>query len=427
MNLIGTANQQIGNSPKIVRIIWLALVVFTIGLFLNGISPRYQELQKPCMEASADCQLRLQPTSAEIIQLENSRLAIQVYALLLIGVSVVDALFFWTIGVLIFVRKPNDRGALVISLAMVILGASGGITNALARPYPSMQIFVQILDFLRLLLLSVLFSTFPSGRVVPRLMWLVIIIWSIRSFIYIFFPGLAAQKLLISLFDFAWIFLFLTGIAAQVYRYLRVSSVGERKQTKWVLFGLAVVTAAGLLFGIAALIYPSINQGVTLPRIAVEIAGDILILALPLTFAIAILRYRLWDIDVIIRRTLVYGMLSVTLGLVFFVGVVLLQQLFGKLTGVENSPVAIVISTLVIAALFNPLRTRIQNTIDRRFYRRKYDTQRMLERFASAARNEVELEQITEHLLAVVDETMQPNAITLWLRPTLDRSTRSKP
>jgi len=427
MNLIGTANQQIGNSPKIVRIIWLALVVFTIGLFLNGISPRYQELQKPCMEASADCQLRLQPTSAEIIQLENSRLAIQVYALLLIGVSVVDALFFWTIGVLIFVRKPNDRGALVISLAMVILGASGGITNALARPYPSMQIFVQLLDFLRLLLFPVLFSTFPSGRVVPRLMWLVIIIWSIRSFIYIFFPGLAAQKLLISLFDFAWIFLFLTGIAAQVYRYLRVSSVGERKQTKWVLFGLAVVTAAGLLFGIAALIYPSINQGVTLPRIAVEIAGDILILALPLTFAIAILRYRLWDIDVIIRRTLVYGMLSVTLGLVFFVGVVLLQQLFGKLTGVENSPVAIVISTLVIAALFNPLRTRIQNTIDRRFYRRKYDTQRMLERFASAARNEVELEQITEHLLAVVDETMQPNAITLWLRPTLDRSTRSKP
>ncbi|MBP1694749.1 MAG: hypothetical protein H6Q37_2632, partial [Chloroflexi bacterium] len=220
MNLIGTANQQIGNSPKIVRIIWLALVVFTIGLFLNGISPRYQELQKPCMEASADCQLRLQPTSAEIIQLENSRLAIQVYALLLIGVSVVDALFFWTIGVLIFVRKPNDRGALVISLAMVILGASGGITNALARPYPSMQIFVQLLDFLRLLLFPVLFSTFPSGRVVPRLMWLVIIIWSIRSFIYIFFPGLAAQKLLISLFDFAWIFLFLTGIAAQVYRYL---------------------------------------------------------------------------------------------------------------------------------------------------------------------------------------------------------------
>jgi hypothetical protein len=142
-----------------------------------------------------------------------------------------------------------------------------------------------------------------------------------------------------------------------------------------------------------------------------------LMLLIPLSLGFAILRSRLWDIDIIINRTLVYGALTGTLALIYVGLVIGLQSLLHRLTGqVLDSPLVIVGSTLLIAALFQPLRHRIQNSIDRRFYRRKYDAARTLEAFAVDLRNEVDLNTLTEHLVAVVQETMQPAHISLWLR-----------
>jgi len=135
----------------------------------------------------------------------------------------------------------------------------------------------------------------------------------------------------------------------------------------------------------------------------------------PLSMVFSILRYRLWDIDVVVNRALVYGVLTVTLVGAYFGSVVLLQMAFRGVTD-QGGSVAVVISTLAIAALFIPLRRGVQNTIDRRFYRRKYDAALTLEAFSATARDEVDINKVTNELVAVVEEAMQPAHVSLWLR-----------
>ena len=149
----------------------------------------------------------------------------------------------------------------------------------------------------------------------------------------------------------------------------------------------------------------------------------LLTLLLPVTIAFSILRYRLWDIDILIRRTLVYAVLTGLLLLLYFGSVVLLQQVVRRLAG-HDSPIVIVVSTLVIAALFSPLRRRVQNIIDHRFYRRKYDAQQALAAFAGTAKEEVDLESLQAELMTIVQETMQPEQVSLWMSPS--RQPRNK-
>jgi hypothetical protein len=192
------------------------------------------------------------------------------------------------------------------------------------------------------------------------------------------------------------------SLAAVVYRFRRARGV-ERVQMKWVVYTAVLAISPMVL---------SINRWEN-PILILYFASLPTILAIAM--GIAILRYRLFDIDLIIRRTLQYSLLTGLLALIYFGSVVVLQSLVENLTGAQ-SPVVIVISTLAIAALFNPLRIRIQDFIDRRFYRRKYDAEQALAQFAAEARDEVDMDELTTALMSVVEETLQPENASLWLK-----------
>jgi hypothetical protein len=195
-------------------------------------------------------------------------------------------------------------------------------------------------------------------------------------------------------------------LAALVVRYRRAGRV-ERQQMKWLLLATAAFVAAYLP---AFLVASWENETVW------NVLWMAAMLLIPAAIGTAILRYRLFDIDVIIRKTLVYIVLTVLLALVYFGVVILLQRLFSRLVGVEQSTLAVVISTLAIAALFTPLRRRIQDWIDRRFFRKKYDAQQVLAQFAQTARDETDLDALLAELVYVVDETLQPEHVSVWLR-----------
>jgi hypothetical protein len=200
------------------------------------------------------------------------------------------------------------------------------------------------------------------------------------------------------------------AIASLVVRYRR--SEGEtRQQLKWFAYFLAVVVSTQLIAFelVGAFFYPDIFDSV-----AYALIVAIVFIGFPVVIGITVLRYRLYDIDIIIRRTLIYALVTATLVLIYLGSVVLLQQLFGRVTG-QQSTLAIVLSTLLIAALFNPLRRRTQRLIEHRFYRRRYNAERVLERFAAASRNEVDLGALEVELAAVVRETMLPTSVSIWI------------
>ncbi len=201
------------------------------------------------------------------------------------------------------------------------------------------------------------------------------------------------------------------SVASLMVRFRR-SRGQERQQMKWLTYTATTLTAI-LLVDLPlphdAVWYPLVDS-----LIGLVFAG------MPVAVGIAVLRYRLYDIDVIINRTLVYATLTATLVAVYFGGVAATQAIFRTLTGQQEQPqLAIVVSTLVIAALFNPLRRRIQGFIDRRFYRSKYDAAKTLEAFSVKLRDETDLDALREDLVGVVRETMQPAHVSLWLRPEL--------
>ena len=240
---------------------------------------------------------------------------------------------------------------------------------------------------------------------------------SLRRVVLLGDPGQLSATLL-----FSTLVALAIGLASQASRYFRISSPVERQQTKWVLFGLfGVLGGVGLWSVDFAFLHEFTGADVSNVGIPMAILVVLFFMIFPLSLGTAVLKYRLWDIGVVVNRALVYAALTATLAGSYFGSVVLLQMAFRGVTGQGNA-VAIVISTLTIAALFMPLRGRIQDIIDRRFFRRRYDAARTLAAFSATVRDEVDLEKLTGELVAVVENTMQPSHVSLWLREPGERT-----
>jgi len=210
----------------------------------------------------------------------------------------------------------------------------------------------------------------------------------------------------------------LASALSLVLRY-RHSGGEERQQIKWIAFAAAVVAVVYLIAMIASLVFPEDSWTTVGPVWWLNLLTDAALLsfvAIPVAVGVAVLKYRLYEIDIIINRALVYAPLSATLALIYFGGVVGMQAIFRALTG-QESTLAVVASTLAIAALFTPLRRGVQALVDRRFYRSKYDARKTLEAFSSKLRDETDLEALRGDLVGVVRDTMQPAHVSLWLRP----------
>jgi hypothetical protein len=351
----------------------------------------------------------------------------------------VSAISFGAVGALIAALRPANPVGWLLCLGGVVLSidhfsAQYAIYALLAQPgsLPAGEALAWIASWVahvELGLVVIAFLLFPTGRLPSRrwrwLAWLTIAILLVDTTLHAFttgsIHGLGPIRNPLGIEDFSNIheMVLLVGIPLYIavglspfVRLLRAIGV-ERQQTTWFAYA-----AAATIGGIILYIIPSLID----TPLWFERAGFALNVAvapaIPIAIGIAILRYRLYEIDIIINRTLVYGVLTGTLALVYFGGVTATQAIFRALTGQEQQPqLAIVISTLVIAALFNPLRRRIQGFIDRRFYRRKYDAAKTLEAFSAKLRDETDLDALSDDLTNAVRETMQPAHVSLWLRP----------
>jgi hypothetical protein len=404
------------------QVAWIALVVCILGYFIASLPQTFVTLHQPCIGAwCKNATGRL--TASQIHSLLQAGISLDAYAWSWIVFTGVTALAWFGVGGILFWRKSDDWMVLLVALMLIIVGADR-VTNALLYSSSLWRFAEHGLYLIQSLAMLSTLALFPNGRFVPRWSRWVTLVYPTYVVCYLLFlrplriPGWALFSSPIN--AVAWFGSWTALTLAQLYRYFRVSNAVERQQTKWVALGFCMILIGGFAeVGLGdnlstqhnGLLYALGNFGFPLSS-----------LLLPLSIGFAMLRSRLWDIDIIINKALVYGLLSVLLAAVYVCLIIVLESLVGFFSRQSAQPLVIVVSTLAIAALFRPLRRRIQQIIDRRFYRHKYDAARTLEAFSATLRNEVDLATLSEHLVAVVEETMQPTYLSLWLRKDEQRS-----
>jgi hypothetical protein len=399
-------------ATRAARIAWVILALMVLVTLVSAVSARTIQLRAdPYGFGDAYAQLGISADQ---------------FAIYFTGIEVLFALIFITIGGLIFWKASGYPMAILVSAAFITVSIGTPLPEALMMSNPAWRWPVLLLRVLGIGLMILFLFLFPDGRFVPRWSRWLGLFTGLYLATWLIFPSLvppvavlaevnsgAAARSYVPL-----ALLVIVAVWGQIYRYRNVSDTVQRQQTKWVavgIVGFVVIESVSLiLFALS----PVARQPGSDRLLFVLVFGPILLAGvtlIPITVALAILRYRLWDISVIVRRTLLYTLLTTILAIAYFIIVTVLQGIFSAVSD-QQSPIVIVISTLIIAALFTPLRRAVQEFLDRQFYRRKYDADRILATFAQTARDEVDLERLVATLLAAVSEAMEPEQASLWIR-----------
>jgi hypothetical protein len=401
------------------RASWGALALLSIVFVVTGLPERHAELTTHWFT--------VHPIPPEVVREGLAGIGVSpgVYAGFGVAIYVLRAAVCYIVGALLFWRKSREPMALLVAIFLVTL--PGGDTD----PRDLHELFATdplratagiVPEVVAFTLVFWLFLLFPNGRFSPGWARWAALAWLIAGAGTLLLPGspidMSSWPTFLSLtFVPALVTL---GIGIQVWRYHRVSGSLERQQTKWFALGFTIVlvefAAGALATDYAGFRWPEASPSQTIVAdVILHTVHNLAFLALPLSLAVAVLRHRLWDLDHLISRAMLYGSLTAILAGVYLGGVLALERLFRAAAG-QGSNLAIVATTLAVAALIQPLRRRLQAAVDRRFSRRRYDAANTLAAFGAAVRDETDPARIRAGLLRAVDDAMQPAHATLWLR-----------
>ena len=398
------------------RVLWIVYTALVLVILVKGLPYRFDEFRTVC-GYGAECNY-LQLEQVEVGYLQDYGWTLEAYARYQTGAEVFFAASSVLFALFIFLRKPADRFGWLVAFAFVGFGASMGVEadRALVLAEPSWRGLHNLAQAAAYTTLVLFLYLFPNGSFAHRWARPVLPVLAALAISIAFFVDIQSSTPAARMLFVPFVLIVAGGVASQYYRYRYVSTPTERQQTKWMVVGFV-----SILIGIVGWVIPLevLVIGPSEARLLYFIglmAAWVLLWSFVMTLlAIAILKYRLWDIDVLINRALVYGLLTATSAAAYFGGVIVLQGIFRGVTG-QESGLEVVVSTLVVAGLFVPLRRRVQGLIDRRFYRSRYDAERTLSAFGETARDEVNLERLSGALVGAVSDTMQPTHTSLWLR-----------
>src|SRR3989442_1224987 len=417
-----TSTRVHGRRLLLMRLGWTLLTVFNLVVFFVSIPPYYAQLFVLCMDPRQGCTIgRLTPGNAQA--LHHLGISLSSYAAYTLAISIGASSIFLIVGLVLFWRKSDDWMAVFASIVLIIFAGAGDARASEIALLGGAPILITLLGVLATLILGVggycglglFFSLFPTGRPIPRWAWMLVFLWLVQIIPWALPPDSSYQILNWPplLFAGGQLVLWGTSMSVQLYRYTLVSDHVQRQQSKWLIFGFALALLIDILYYGLQGLFPALAAPDSPYLLFYATVRELFLVFIPLTIGIAILRYRLWDIDLIINRTLVYGALTLSvIGLYVLVVVGL-----GTLIQVQGNVLLSLLATGLIAVLFQPLRLRLQRGVNRLMYGERDDPYAVLTHLGSRLEATLVPEKVLPTIVETVAQALKLPYVAIALLP----------